>query len=69
MTTGHSGVPPTEAEPMSAPANKSPKSEGLIGVASIRTRTWPAATVGGVTSAKESSNVPWSVTSERSSSE
>ena len=43
VTTGRSGVPATVAVVMSAPAMRTPKSDGLIGEASTRTNTSLAA--------------------------
>src|ERR1700683_1530025 len=57
------------AEATSAPASSRPRSDGLIGAASTRTSTSPGARDRKGTSANESSSVPCSVTSERSSSE
>ena len=68
VTVGRSGVPATAAVVMSAPAIKTPKSDGLIGEASMRTNTSLAAGVGTGTSCRESSSVPCDVTNERSSS-
>ena len=67
VTTGRSGVPAVVAFDMSAPATRSPKSDGLIGAASMRTKTWLSAGVGTGTSCNESSSVPCEVTNERSS--
>ena len=69
VTTGRSDVPSTDAVSKSAPASNRPKSDGLIGAASTRTRISPELRGGRGTSANESSSVPCSVTSERSSSE
>ena len=66
---GRSDVPPIDAEAKSAPASTRPKSDGLIGAASTRTRISPESREPRGTSIKESSSVPCSVTSERSSSE
>src|SRR6202051_1383767 len=68
VTMGRSGVPATVAVVMSAPAIRTPRSDGLIGEASTRTNTSLAAGVGTATSCSESSSVPCDVTNERSSS-
>src|ERR1700704_4222975 len=68
VTTGRSGVPATVAVVMSAPAIRTPKSDGLIGEASTRTNTSLVAGVGTGTLCNERSSVPCDVTVERSSS-
>src|ERR1700757_1911893 len=68
VTVGRSGVPATVAVDISAPAMRTPKSDGLIGEASTRTNTSLAAGDGTKTSCSESSSVPCDVTNERSSS-
>src|SRR3984957_19709896 len=68
VTTGRSGVPATVAVVRSAPAVRRPKSDGLIGEASMRTSTSLAPGVGTGTSCSESSSVPSDVTNERNSS-
>ncbi|MDT5081017.1 MAG: hypothetical protein QOJ80_5654 [Mycobacterium sp.] len=67
VTTGRSGGPATVAVVMSAEATSRPRSEGLIGEASTRTKTSLVAGVGTATSRRESSSVPSDVTNERSS--
>src|SRR5271156_2599086 len=68
VITGRSGVPATCAVVMSAPARRSPKSDGLMGEASTRTNTWLAEGTGVGTSCSDSSSMPCDVTNERSSS-
>ena len=68
VMTGRSDVPATVAVAMSAPAMRTPRSDGLIGEASTRTSTSLAAGEGTGTSCSESSSVPRDVTNERSSS-
>jgi hypothetical protein len=68
VMTGRSGVPATFAVVMSAPARRSPKSDGLMGEASTRTNTSLAVRTGIGTSYSDSSSVPCDVTNERSSS-
>src|SRR5271155_1904250 len=58
VTTGCPGVPATVAVDKSAPAMRTPKSDGLIGEASTRTMTSLAAGDGTGTSCRESSIVP-----------
>ena len=66
--TGRSGEPSVMASAMSAPANSSPRSEGLIGAASIRMTTWCGSGAATSTSASDSSTVWDAVTSVRSCS-
>src|SRR5271169_5374861 len=68
VITGRSGVPATCAVVMSAPARRSPKSDGLMGEASTRTNTWLTEGTGVGTSCSDSSSMPCDVTNERSSS-
>src|SRR3984885_1165735 len=67
VTMGRSGVPATVAVVMSAPAIRTPRSDGLIGEASTRTNTSLAEGGGTGASSSESSSVPCDVTNERSS--
>ena len=69
VTTGRSAVPVCRAVLMSAAPNSSPRSDGLIGVAStrIRTSSGPGCVTG--TSIIESSSSPLRFTSERICSE
>ena len=68
VTVGRSWVPATVAVVMSAPARRSPKSDGLIGEASTRTNTSLAPGVGTGTGCKESCSVPCDVTNDLNSS-
>ena len=66
VTTGLSAVPDCLAVLMSAAPNRSPWSEGLIGLASTRTSTSSDWGTGIVTVTSESSSSPLALTSERS---
>ena len=68
VTTGRSAVPETCIVLMSAAPNSSPRSEGLIGVASMRTSTSSAAARATGTLCSETSSSPLLRTSERSCS-
>src|SRR2546430_8899162 len=68
VTTGVSGLPETLAVDMSAGPIRSPRSDGLIGVASTRTTTSSSAGSGVGTSTSDSSSSPLFLSSERSCS-
>src|SRR5271156_1256391 len=68
VTMGRSGVPATVAVVMSAPAIRTPRSDGLIGEASTRTNTSLAAGGGTRAPAPGRPRVPRARTHERSSS-
>ncbi len=57
VTTGRSVVPPTAARVRSAPANSSPRSDGLMGAASTRTTTSSGPGAGTSASTSDSSTV------------
>src|SRR3984957_2630103 len=65
-TSGSSLVPRWLALVMSAPANRSPRSEGLMGAASIRMSTSLAAGTGMGTWVRDTSRSPLLLTSDRS---
>src|SRR6478735_3495766 len=58
VTMGRCGVPATVAVVMSAPARRTPRSDGLIGEASTRTNTSLAAGVGTATRARRAPACP-----------
>ena len=66
VTTGFAGVPDCLAVLMSAAPNSSPRSDGLIGLASTRTTTSSGGGAGIATLTSESSSSPFLLTSERS---
>ena len=66
VTTGLAGVPATLAVPMSAAPKSSPMSDGLIGVASMRTTTSSGAGAGVSTLISDSSSSPSGLTRDRS---
>ena len=66
VITGRSAVPLARAFVMSAPASSKPRSDGLMGAASIRSTTSSALGSAVATSASESSSSPVDFTSERS---
>jgi hypothetical protein len=66
LTTGRAGVPETRAVAISAAPNNRPMSDGLMGVASMRTMTSSAAGSGVGTSCSEISSSPSALMSERS---
>ena len=66
VTTGASAPPETLAVDMSAGPIRSPRSDGLIGVASTRTTTSSSAGSGVGTSTSDSSSSPLFLSSERS---
>ena len=68
VTTGVSLVPETFAVDMSAGPIRSPRSDGLIGVASTRTTTSSSAGSGVGTFTSDSSSSPLFLSSERSCS-
>jgi hypothetical protein len=68
VTTGRAGVPETRAVAISAAPNSRPMSDGLMGVASMRTMTSSAAGSGVGTSCSEISSSPSALMSERSCS-
>src|SRR5664279_2058646 len=68
VTTGRSAVPDTVAVLMSAAPNSRPRSDGLMGEASMRTRTSCGAGCGTVTSTSDTSSSPVDFTSERNCS-
>ena len=65
VTTGFSAVPDSVAVSRSAVDNSNPRSDGLIGAASIRTSTSFASGSGTSTEAMDSSNFPSGVISDR----
>ena len=65
VTTGSSAVPDALAVARSAAPSRRPRSEGLMGAASMRTVTSCGAGSGASTVASESRSCPWEVTSER----
>ena len=68
VTTGRAGVPEARAVAISAAPNSNPMSDGLMGVASMRTMTSSAAGSGVGTSCSEISSSPSGLMSERSCS-
>lgn len=69
LSTGRAAVPDSVTVPRSAAPNSSPRSDGLIGVACIRTSTSSGPGSGVGTSHSETSSSPLPRTNERSCSD